>query len=1063
MSEAGWLGGWLPRVLQPFASASVGKRKTPCLSETNGAAHSHTLKGGDDPSKRQKLASSAAARDKQPLHRPCPVTSSPPQTPLQPTSQQLQQRFRKCGLQSSQQSQSRIGRRRLPAGRAQGCFASVPSEDEAAKVHDEFHRNWQARRANRPLQIPSQQSAAAGQTTGGRRQHHHQHQQQLQQQQQQQHQPRSVPSLPLHQLQQKQPFPSLLAPSRMLLEPSRHVRQGGASGKGFEAATAIVSPSAAAARIAGPQIAAKAEVVGSATSATALGGASVSWLFPRNLFRSKGPSASSASTAACTVAAAATGPPSASVSASALPALPLSSAPFTVKSHSTSALPPLSLLGSRQQPAASFLPQAAAPSPKAAALKDTQAAEAEAVKAGARQVEPAVEERLTSSREDTAAFDAPKGLLFASPSKDDATTARDAGGGFMFGHRVLRPLLSKDPAENYDAFLDILRHAQKHCDAEALDILLSDQELQYYTRGSCHPNIALNAQQQQQQQQLRHSSRQLQRLAGARPSWALPGALLSALEAQKTVDPFSVFGEAPSELVLHEVYGQEHYNATSSRMRATHPVLARLEKQGLLNPPAGSSNKGSGSNSSMVQPQPVAGAAADKAREKASFLSAETWRNVVLPSLLQWWQRDSSVELDWRHDPLTAEDCAWYLQAIGATRDLTDVVTLKQPCFCPTPPPQRGWSWTDSRQMLRRRLAGGASVSSLRGRVSVSPSPSPTKARPNVLGDQANRMTSRMHFQLQQRASASRLRAVGASAALSPITPGVRRQRQRKWAEAAAGLTVRSRSRKKSRFFSPVGSPAAVPAPSVLVPAPAAQQLSPPKTAAANHATAGRAAAAQTQAAVKHQSTISAELGRLLADAQRRLDSLAERMRSRSRPPLNAAATRKPIDSRERPLASTTHISSSSHRTVGGTSSARTMSASGGVARGHSFLRGREQGVVSFSSSRMEVSRAASGAVCTAPGGRLADDSRATPESSYYSSSHLPLLGRERVPMSSSAAAATGPRLAGGPTRSDVRFLPTRDANVSPAVSSDRRQWKGGLSDGLPAGSLSSRAAVFAA
>ncbi|OEH74008.1 hypothetical protein cyc_01732 [Cyclospora cayetanensis] len=55
--------------------------------------------------------------------------------------------------------------------------------------------------------------------------------------------------------------------------------------------------------------------------------------------------------------------------------------------------------------------------------------------------------------------DASKGL-FCSPTK----TGEDAlleGGQITFGHRVLRPLVSKDPAENYDAFLDILRQARK--------------------------------------------------------------------------------------------------------------------------------------------------------------------------------------------------------------------------------------------------------------------------------------------------------------------------------------------------------------------------------------------------------------------------------------------------------------------------------------------------------------------------------------------------------------------------------------------------------------------------
>lgn len=49
--------------------------------------------------------------------------------------------------------------------------------------------------------------------------------------------------------------------------------------------------------------------------------------------------------------------------------------------------------------------------------------------------------------------------LFISPKMREEEAPVD--GEILFGHRVLRPLVSKDPMENYDAFLDILKHAKK--------------------------------------------------------------------------------------------------------------------------------------------------------------------------------------------------------------------------------------------------------------------------------------------------------------------------------------------------------------------------------------------------------------------------------------------------------------------------------------------------------------------------------------------------------------------------------------------------------------------------
>ncbi|XP_026193336.1 uncharacterized protein LOC113147333 [Cyclospora cayetanensis] len=373
--------------------------------------------------------------------------------------------------------------------------------------------------------------------------------------------------------------------------------------------------------------------------------------------------------------------------------------------------------------------------------------------------------------------DASKGL-FCSPTK----TGEDAlleGGQITFGHRVLRPLVSKDPAENYDAFLDILRQARKHCEAETLELLMNDKELLYYTRGNHHPKIALRAQQQQQPMQQQHAShRQQQLLAGARPAWALPGTLMSALQAQQEVDPFSVFGDAPPELVLHEVYDQQHYSAVGPAIRASHPILAKLDRQRLLLPPApgngGCGSKSGGNSLPTVQAQQhAASGVPDKLH-----LTREMWEEVLLPALQSWWCAESAVELDWRQDPLTAEDCAWYLQAIGASRDLTDQVTLKQPCFCPTPPPLRGWSWTDSRHLLRTKLASGT-LTKAAGESGCSwPSFSPPKRR-----TEREKHTRVLAKQRETGGPAKRCGAAAFAGAavtvLSPITPGVRHRRQR--------------------------------------------------------------------------------------------------------------------------------------------------------------------------------------------------------------------------------------------------------------------------------------------
>ncbi|KAL8272688.1 hypothetical protein Esti_003392 [Eimeria stiedai] len=1057
MTEAGWLGGWLPRVLQPFASTSLEKRKTPCLPNSAEGACPHLVDGTGESSKRQKLGSLTSARGQQVLQAASQLAHHPPQKLSQQAFQRehllQQKRQKKYGVHTQQPSFCRIGRSRLPAGRLQSdaSFASVPSEDEALNLHAHLHPDRHSRKASRAWMHPCSQHAA-GASRAAPQAH------QTQQQQQQQQQSRRVPPLPLNSGQQKQrqrPFSSLLPPSSLISgAPADSGLKASSKFDLAPAATAAQTPPAAA-TAAGSRAAAKAGVFSSSSTRAAsdcVGGPSS--LFPRSLSRAHVSAAVSESNASFCASAAAPAPPFVSTSASALPFLPLFPACTNVKSLSTSALPPLSCgpdsggPGAWAPPVPPFLLHAhPAPLP-VAKLQRSRKVDAEPSRLSTRQKRVAYWDGVSGQSEEAAVSDEAKEALFASPRKEEMALSLGDGAGLLFGHRVLRPLLSKDPSDNYDAFLDILKHAQKHCDAEALDFLLSDQELQYYTRGSCHPNITLSAHQQQQQQHLQHPSRQLQKLAGARPPWALPAALLTALEAQREVDPFSVFGEAPSELVLHEVYGHEHYNATSTRVRASHPVLARLEKQRLLTPAASSSTQ---------QQQGATGAAGEEGNEKGARLSAEIWESVVLPALLNWWQRDSAVELDWRHDPLTAEDCAWYLQAIGATRDLTHVVTLKQPCFCPTPPPQRGWSWTDSRQLLRRRLATGASALLHKaggGLLSASPSLSPAKPQAR---DRTNKSCWRMPLEPQRiSAVTTRGRALGAAAALSPITPGVRWQRQRKRAETSAVRTERSRLRKKSRFFSPEGSPSAERAPALQIPAKAAASLSPEKTL--------RCAAAEPPAFAPcgpcaKKGSLNADLGRLLADAQRRLDKLAERMRCRSRPPLNAptVSSAQADVGLQRSSPSSNKASSSAlhYRTAESSSSARTLSASGSSSRAH-LQRGLGRGPTSSTSSVGLLSATSRGPAVASAGAAMPAAALPAPGGSYYSSSSLPLLGREKGTLfsSSSAVTARAPQGALGLMRADPAASRTRDAHSRSETSRSNRPGEVKVADGRPPGGL---------
>lgn len=1081
MSEAGWLDGWLPRVLRPFAPVALRKRKTLCQPEAGGISQLPSSQGGEFSLKRQRLPSSANTKNKQVIETTNQEVNSIPQKISQDIDLRKQppQHHRQAekSLHSLQAPLSRatlripltsVRAQAFSGGESDASFASVLSDGEAARTY----KNLLDRKTRG---APNTWDASL--IPGG--------QEPIRQKPQRQQYQRRVPPLPLQQSQQKlhhQAFPSLLPPSSLLLG-----RQTAPRTEKPPTRDPAAAPSAAVTR--GLSATGESDTVNVTASGRARSVSSRSPSAPASGARLH-PSASA----------------HISSSTSVLPLLSLASASFPRKSHSTSELPSLSSVpqgfkgataassaytwksreekkryqGLPQQHGKQLQREGEAPPGGGRDLRHHRGLEGIAVSstnstgnpAGAEGMKMALGRSSSLPPADTsvakqlfqlplgdegphsiparhdALADAPSGGaggmasleaaegLFRSPKKRDETPLAE-NTGLVFGHRILRPLVSKDPTENYDAFLDILRHAKKHCEAETLELLMADKELLYYTRGSFHPKIALRQMQQQQQQQLhlQHQlhqqqmqepqSQQHQLLAGARPAWAFPAALVASLNTQRSIDPFSVFGDAPPELVLHEVYGPEHYNAIGTRTRATHPVLTKLDKYLLAHPAANCSN----SNSIVQQQQPPATLKEGGKRH----LTTETWKNILLPALLSWWRLDTAVELDWRHDPLTAEDCSWYLQAVGATRDVTDVVTLKQPCFCPTPPPQRGWSWTDSRQLLRRRLAAGA-IPVLGGRLSPWLSPSPPKRhREKASKTGRNPLSSPLQCSA---IPASRLRASPAPAAISPITPGVRRRRQRKWAEISEALMGRGRTRKRSRFLSPNGS--APDGPSPNIPSAEAPALSPrPPVAAGAEGTDPIAAKTAGPSSATGEG-LGVELGRLLADAQRRLNNLAERMRSRSRPPLNAGATPASSTDHNQRNFSSVKSSNTSYRSGGTGSSARTLSASGSLVGAHP-RRCHKQELVLLDHNPIQTRGSARRAAATL--GRIMQvDNASHGVGSYYSSSNLPLLGREGgsllvAPLTGSATKT--PNNAGCPKRAEAAKRQHREVKV-PSGSSGK-------------------------
>lgn len=243
--------------------------------------------------------------------------------------------------------------------------------------------------------------------------------------------------------------------------------------------------------------------------------------------------------------------------------------------------------------------------------------------------------------------------------------------------------------------------------------------------------------------------------AGARPSvcpaWATPENLAKAVQGQENFNPFTVFGEAPPEVVLSEVYDERHYTHASVYTRASHPAICRLVS-GRKQPESSALDNAAThgreerhedekrdklrQTQEKLRDQVARGEISaeeaqkrwvrvlqetsdkeeqDPRKEWKAFqeelvrhgfsgkLDGKAFKEKLLPALEAWWRGQCEVELDWRHDPLTSEECTWYIEAMGAVVDATDVISCKQACFCPTPPPYQPWAWTDSRFRLRQK------------------------------------------------------------------------------------------------------------------------------------------------------------------------------------------------------------------------------------------------------------------------------------------------------------------------------------------------------------------------
>ncbi|PHJ20725.1 inner centromere ark-binding region protein [Cystoisospora suis] len=340
----------------------------------------------------------------------------------------------------------------------------------------------------------------------------------------------------------------------------------------------------------------------------------------------------------------------------------------------------------------------------------------------------------------------------------------------VFGHRVLRPLRSKDLQQNYDALIDIVRYAKKRCEKESTELLRKDIPILYYARGLHHPSHVETFGKHPPPQRSRpypasipSSSSSLPSVsaalaAGARPSkcpaWATPENLAKAVHGQEKFNPFTVFGEAPPEVVLSDIYDERHYTYVSVNTRASHPAIFRLlsgrRHQGLRGLDNAMEQRGAARHpldeeerririrqtQEKLRDQVASGEiSAEEAQRRwvrelqeslnkeeqdtrkqlkafqdeliqhgfSGKLDARAFREKLLPALEAWWRGQCEIELDWRHDPLTSEECTWYIEAMGAVVDATDVISFKQACFCPTPPPYQPWAWTDSRFRLRQK------------------------------------------------------------------------------------------------------------------------------------------------------------------------------------------------------------------------------------------------------------------------------------------------------------------------------------------------------------------------
>eukprot|EP00920_Eleutheroschizon_duboscqi_P034551 GHVT01082805.1.p1 GENE.GHVT01082805.1~~GHVT01082805.1.p1 ORF type:complete len:914 (+),score=199.43 GHVT01082805.1:1913-4654(+) len=218
-----------------------------------------------------------------------------------------------------------------------------------------------------------------------------------------------------------------------------------------------------------------------------------------------------------------------------------------------------------------------------------------------------------------------------------------------FGHRVLLPLPSKVPDENFNAYKTMQDTCIEKRNDDALCALAEDQELRWYGGGTYGRNSALQ--------------REL-------PVWASTSNVEKAVRKQDKWIPSSIFGTAPPAMIMKDILSNWHFSMIQANTWKTHPALKLI---------------------------------LDKVGPEECKVGA-TYRKNVLPYLERHWQEDRANELDWTNDPLCELDKIWYDAAIGATVDKTDDMTECEICYCTTPHSDREWSWANTRSFLSQHL-----------------------------------------------------------------------------------------------------------------------------------------------------------------------------------------------------------------------------------------------------------------------------------------------------------------------------------------------------------------------